>query len=280
MLNWLDPHLGTLLPEMALLFALALLISSLGFYRVVYFVSIGYAFAIVAMALVMPIRQVEHLTLILALQNGLLIVWGMRLGIYLVRREARPSYKRELAEVQQRSAGMQWRIKAAIWVGVSLLYVAMYAPGLFGLVTTSFIPTWAMYLVQIAGLALMGGGLVLEWIADRQKSDFKTQFPTHYCDVGLYGWVRCPNYLGEISFWVGNWVMGIVFYDSLFKWIVSLIGIVCIVLIMMGSTKRLEHAQDERYGHQPEYQKYVRTVPVLFPFIPVYTLKNIRVYLE
>jgi steroid 5-alpha reductase family enzyme len=74
--------------------------------------------------------------------------------------------------------------------------------------------------------------------------------------------------------------MGIVFYDSLLKWIVSLIGIICIVLIMMGSTKRLEHAQDERYGRQPEYQKYVRAVPVLFPFVPVYTLKNIRVYLE
>jgi hypothetical protein len=49
---------------------------------------------------------------------------------------------------------------------------------------------------------------------------------------------------------------------------------------MMGSTKRLERAQYDRYGQAPEYQKYIQTVPVLFPFIPIYTLKNIRVYLE
>jgi hypothetical protein len=36
----------------------------------------------------------------------------------------------------------------------------------------------------------------------------------------------------------------------------------------------LENTQDERYGVQPEYQAYIRTVPVLFPFIPVYSLKK------
>ena len=29
-----------------------------------------------------------------------------------------------------------------------------------------------------------------------------------------------------------------------------------------------------------EYQEYIRTVPVLFPFIPVYSLKKVRVFLE
>jgi hypothetical protein len=53
-----------------------------------------------------------------------------------------------------------------------------------------------------------------------------------------------------------------------------------IVLIMMGSTKRLERSQDQRYGHLPEYQQFVHTVPVLFPFVPVYTLKNVPVFLE
>ena len=49
---------------------------------------------------------------------------------------------------------------------------------------------------------------------------------------------------------------------------------------MMGSTKRLEKQQDGRYGQQPAYQEYVRSVPVLFPFVPIYSLKNVRVYLE
>jgi len=59
-----------------------------------------------------------------------------------------------------------------------------------------------------------------------------------------------------------------------------LVGAVCIVLIMMGSTKRLEYAQDERYGDRPEYQQYIQVVPVLFPYVPVYSLKKIRVLIE
>lgn len=63
-------------------------------------------------------------------------------------------------------------------------------------------------------------------------------------------------------------------------WVASLAGLICIVLIMMGSTKRLEHSQDSRYGDQPEYRAYIQSVPVLFPFVPVYSLKNVRVFLE
>ena len=92
--------------------------------------------------------------------------------------------------------------------------------------------------------------------------------------------MRCPNYLGEILFWLGNWVVAVTSYASALQWVISLIGLVCIVLIMLGSTKRLESSQKERYGDLPEFQTYISTVPVLFPFIPVYTLKNIRVYLE
>ena len=74
--------------------------------------------------------------------------------------------------------------------------------------------------------------------------------------------------------------MGIMIYDTPLRWIASSIGIVFIVLIMMGSTKRLENTQDERYGDNPEYQDYIHTVPVLFPFVLVYTFKKVRVFLE
>lgn len=73
---------------------------------------------------------------------------------------------------------------------------------------------------------------------------------------------------------------GIPFYVSPFRWLASLIGFVSIVLIMMGSAKRLERTQGDRYGDLPEYHTYVDSVPVLFPFAPVYTLENIRVFLE
>jgi steroid 5-alpha reductase family enzyme len=280
LLNWLDPQLGDILFEITLLLGMALVISSIGFYRVVYFISIGYAFSIVTMAIFIPFRHLENITWALALQDLFLALWGLRLGIYLVKREYRASYRKEISDIHQRSAGMSWVTKILIWVSVSILYVLMFSPSLFGLITFSLYSSWIFYLVQIAGLFLMGSGLVLEALSDKQKSEFKAQFPKHYCNVGLYRWVRCPNYLGEITFWVGNWVMGVMYYNTPMKWIASAVGIVSIVLIMMGSTKRLEKTQGGRYGSQPKYQDYIRTVPVLFPFIPVYSLKKIRVFLE
>ncbi len=278
--NWLTQNAGSIYIEMLLLFCLALAILTIGFYRFLYFISIGYAFLIVAMAVITPLRYIENLSLASALQNLFLVLWGLRLGIYLVRREFQAAYRKRNTETHQSFAGIPWRVKTIVWVSVSLLYVLMFSPSLFLLTGTPATSSWILPLSQGAGLLLMGGGLILESIADKQKSNFKTQFPKQYCDVGLYRWVRCPNYLGEIMFWVGNWVIGILFYTTAMKWVGSLVGMVCIVLIMMGATKRLEKAQDERYGSQPDYQKYIRSVPVLFPYIPVYSLKNVRVFIE
>ena len=37
---------------------------------------------------------------------------------------------------------------------------------------------------------------------------------------------------------------------------------------MFSGARRLEIRQNKNYGKDPEYQKYVKTVPILIPFIP------------
>ena len=76
------------------------------------------------------------------------------------------------------------------------------------------------------------------------------------------------------------WISGLATYAGLWQWLIALAGVVCIVLIMVGSTKRLERKQAERYGDMPDFRRYVQTVPVLIPFVPVYSLQKVRVYLE
>jgi steroid 5-alpha reductase family enzyme len=259
---------------------LALLFSAVGFYRVVYFISIGYAFSIVAMAVTVMVLLFRDLMWASVLQNVLLTIWGLRLGIYLLRRELQSTYGKAMADVHQHTAPMPISRRALIWVGVSLLYVMMFSPSLFSLVPAGFPIGWLATVSQVVGLLLMAGGLVVEGFADKQKSDFKARSPKLFCNVGLYRWVRCPNYLGEITFWVGNFVAALAFYSTALRFGVSFIAVLSIVLIMMGSTKRLEESQDRRYGALPDYQAYVKTVPVLFPFVPIYSLKNIRVFLE
>jgi steroid 5-alpha reductase family enzyme len=269
----------TTVSVLGILLGLALLISSMGFRRMVLFISAGYAFSIAAMGLVTLWIFREGITLLAMLHLLLMMAWGLRLGTFVLRREAQPSFQAKAQETADSYSSARLPAQFAIWISVSVLYVMMFIPAL---VNAQGLPgrisPW-MAAAELLGLLIMAGGLGIEALADRQKSAFKARFPKSFCNVGLYRWSRCPNYLGEILFWVGNWVMGALFLAGPWLWIASVAGLASIVLIMLGSTRRLEMDQEQRYGHLPEFQRYASTVPVLFPGIPVYSLKNLKVYL-
>jgi steroid 5-alpha reductase family enzyme len=264
---------GAIPSVLPILLGLTLLITAVGFRRVVYFLSIGYAFAITAITLAATLFFWNGLSFLTLLQSAALIFWGLRLGSFLVRRELNPNYRKERDRVDKEYGGIGLPAKVAIWLAVSGLYLMMVSPSLFSM-DSPLRPTVLNGPGQILGLLGMIGGLVLEGLADRQKAAFKAQNPTTFCDLGLYRWVRCPNYLGEITFWVGNWIMGLGLYKSPVEWVISLAGLACIVFVMIGSTRRLERTQISRYGSRADYQHYAQTVPVLFPFISLYTLQK------
>jgi len=78
--NWILQHFGAVYLDMFLLLGVALVVSSIGFYRLLYFINIGYAFAIVGMIVLMLVRHLESLSFVSGVQNGLLALWGLRLG--------------------------------------------------------------------------------------------------------------------------------------------------------------------------------------------------------
>lgn len=189
-------------------------------------------------------------------------------------REKNPAYAKELAAVEVRTANVKREQKGAIWLGVAVLYTLL---------------TWPAWLAAAAqaqdastvsvplGVLVMAAGLGVEAVADWQKSSFKAAQPQRYCDIGLYQLVRYPNYFGEIVFWFGVFLAGISAYVGILTWILALVALIYIVLLMVGAARNLEIKQDERYGGEDAYQNYVKTVPVLFPRVPLYTLRNIKI---
>lgn len=262
--------------HLGLAFGLSLVISSLGFRRVDYFVSLGYAFSIAAQAVVFGAIYLATLDVWTVLQLLLLFAYGARLGTYLIARESAPSFAPELAASKERGRHIAGFVKVAIWVAVAALYAAMFSPGLLAL--------WqqeagrALPSIPL-GVVIMVLGLALETLADWQKARFKAADPKRFCDVGLFRIVRCPNYAGEMLFWLGAFVSGMSAYSSVAAWLLAVTGFVCIWLIMVGSARRLEIKQAERYGQVPDYQRYVASVPILFPFVPVYSLRTWKIYL-
>ncbi len=264
------------LQHLVLAFVLCLAISALGFLRVDWFISIGYGFSIAAQAVLFLVLYRDSLSIWTILQSALLLSYGARLGIYLVARERSPSFGRELQASKERGARVRDGLKLVIWISVSLLYVAMFAPALLSLWHQSrdaAVPS-APY-----GVLVMIAGLTIEALADWQKSVFKARHPSRFANTGLYRLVRYPNYFGEMVFWLGTFVSGLSSYQSVAAWLLSIAGFISIQLVMLGSTRRLELKQAERYGDDESYMAYVAGTPVLFPFVPLYSVKANRIYL-
>jgi steroid 5-alpha reductase family enzyme len=260
-----------------LAFVVCLAASAPGFRRVYYFVSLCYGGAIAAQGLVFWLvfrDTVEGWTLV---QLLLLIVYGVRLGAFLAVRERNPVYAKELAGAERRTAEVKLWQKVAIWVGVSLLYTLLFLPALL---TLSWQAQGAWPASAPLGVLLMIAGLVIESVADWQKYRYKQANPSHYCDVGLYRMVRCPNYFGEMLFWFGVWLSGVSAYATLAMWLLATLGMVYIEVLMTAAAAGLERKQDDRYGAQPDYQDYVRTVPILFPLTAIYSLRRLRLKLH
>jgi len=253
-----------------IMFAVAMIISAIGFKKYVWFISIGYGFAIAGIGVALLIIFRGSLSLVTALLCILFIVYGIRLGGYLMVRELKSSsYNAKMKKEIKDGSDMNFFVKVLIWVTCALLYACQTSPVLFRM--GSGAPAGVS---AVIGLIIMISGIVLESASDLQKTRAKNINPGRFVDTGLFSFVRCPNYLGEVLFWTGVLVSGVATFDTALEWIVAIIGYVAIVYIMFGGARRLELRQNRTYGDDPEYQAYVKKVPILIPFIPLYSVAD------
>ena len=268
-----------------ILAGVAAVLSAIGFYKFVYFLSVGYGFAIagigialIVMSLIGAIPAMGVLEYILA---GLLILYGARLSGFLLFREIKSaSYRKTLGNVAGKAEKkMPIFVKATIWLCVIVLYVAEASPIMYritGGVNYNVTGSVLDLIFPIVGGAIMLIGLVIETVADLQKSAAKKKNPHRFVDTGLYRFIRCPNYLGEILFWTGVLVSGGSAMNTWWMWVIAVIGWILIVYVMVSGAKRLEKRQTKNYGEDPEYQAYVKKTPILMHLIPVKSLINVK----
>ena len=117
-------------------------------------------------------------------------------------------------------------------------------------------------------------GLFIEIVADNQKSSAKNINPKRFVDIGLYKYIRCPNYLGEIIFWTGNLITCINVYNGFFQLFIIILGYIGIVFVMFSGARRIEIHQNKNYGNDKQYKEYIKKTPILIPFVPIYSLEK------
>ncbi len=238
----------------------------MGFKEFVWFMSVGYGFAVMCIGIyLLAFGLITHtITLATAIMAILFIIYGYRLGGYILKRELTNAHYRKKLESTGSAKAMPLPVSLCMWFYSMWMYTAQTSA-----VTYRFMNRANDNIFAWIGIIIMIVAIIGEATADAQKSAAKKINPKRFCDTGLYKYVRCPNYFCEILFWFGVTVSGIGAVQGK-QWIMVLLAFALITYVMFNSAQRLELRHEKTYGLDPEYQKYSDTVPLLIPFSKQY----------
>src|SRR3954451_37751 len=166
---------------------------------------LSYSLSFALLAIVLPFLGAREPVQLVA--SLLVLVWAVRLGGYLLRRILRMKVDHRFDEMRDNPLRFArfWLLQAisvaVIMLPVSYLVGQDAAPGFGG---------WA-----VAGTVVWVAGLLVEAVADAQKSAFKGEDANRgrFITSGLWRYSRHPNYFGEILVWWGVFVYAIPFLD-------------------------------------------------------------------
>lgn len=253
------------------LLALSFAVSAVGWIYFIYFFSIGYGFAISALSVATAVLFHDVMTLPAAILLGVLFVYGIRLALYLLIRERKSaSYKKILYQPDNTKRKPIFAM-FMIWISCALLYVGQISPVTFYLYNLELGAlvnhTWAW-----VGAVVAAAGVIIEMVADAQKSAVKKINANRFVSHGLYRIVRCPNYFGEVLMWTGSFIICFGACCTVGQWIIASLGYIGIVYVMFSGARRLELRQNETYGNDPEFQAYIKRTPLILPLVPIYSV--------
>ena len=253
------------------LLALSFAVSAVGWIYFIYFFSIGYGFAISALSVATAVLFHDVMTLPAAILLGVLFVYGNRLALYLLIRERKSASYKKILYQPDNTKRKPILAMFMIWISCGLLYVGQISPVTFYLYNLELGAlvnhTWAW-----VGAVVAAAGVFIEMVADAQKSAAKKVNANRFVDTRLYRIVRCPNYFGEVLMWTGSFIICFGACCTLGQWVIATLGYVGIVYVMFSGARRLELRQNEVYGNDPEFQKYIHKRPLILPLIPIYSV--------
>ena len=187
------------------------------------------------------------------------VLWGTRLGTYLFRRIQRDS---EDVRFEKAKRNFFWFLQ--YWMGQALWVSITSCAAVISILNTE---SNTLGINGIIGILIWIIGFSFEVIADFQKNNFKKSQNTNdkFISDGLWSISRHPNYFGEITLWIGIYIISYTSFSGYeYLSIVSPI-FVYILLTRMSGINMLEKIADERYGNINSYIEYKNNTPILIP---------------
>lgn len=246
----------------------------------------GFGFLLVAGVCLYLVREKTPYLILLA---ALPMIWGLRLTLYLGKRnlghgeDVRYVAMRKRAEKKGMSE-TRWRLRSllTIYFGQGLLIMIVSAPIWVGMATGAGYwpeshPTLAYqpYVTPIGFLSLIGTalwliGFLFEAIGDAQLSKFMKKMKSYkgayedkpILDTGLWKYTRHPNYFGNACIWWGIWLVAC---EAPWGWATIFAPIIMnLLLVKISGKDLLERSLKKR----PAYVDYMTRTSGFFPRRP------------
>lgn len=189
----------------------------------------------------------------------LVVLWSLRLGIFLLIRVIKNGEDRRFREpMQSFSKFLLWWTMSAFWVFLTTLNaITMLINNHKSTFDTFF----------IVGIIFWLTGFIIELVSDEQKRRFKMdpKNSEKFISSGLWSISRHPNYFGEIVLWIGVAIMSLPTLVGIqFMSLVSPIFIY-FLLTRISGVNLLEERANDKWGGQKDYKEYKYKTPVLIP---------------
>ena len=190
----------------------------------------------------------------------LVVIWSLRLSSFLYFRIHRTGKDGRFDQLKTSPIRflVPWTIQG-LWVFLTMIVVIV--------INSQAGSASALGIWDGIGLSIWILGFGIEAIADNQKTVFNKESNNQgkWIDSGLWSYSRHPNYLGEILLWIGIAFFGISCFTGLERvaWISPIF--IYLLLTKLSGIPILDKRALEKWGDDPEYQKYRANTPALIP---------------
>ncbi|MDD3095535.1 MAG: DUF1295 domain-containing protein [Candidatus Neomarinimicrobiota bacterium] len=192
-----------------------------------------------------------------ALLAAMVVLWGLRLGSFLLIRVHQMKGDRRFDGVRESFGKFLqfWLLQGVtVWIVLIPALMAMQKEDLR---------------LCYAGLLIWAAGLLIETIADAQKSRFNLN-PANkgkFINNGLWKTSRHPNYFGEILCWAGVYIFIFLSFSPR-EMLLAAVGPLYIILVLLFLTgiPTVEKRAEQKWGNDPEYIAYKKHTSILIPW--------------
>jgi len=191
----------------------------------------------------------------------LIILWGLRLSIYIFKRNTGKKEDFRYAK-WRKDWGRHWLIRSYLQVfilqGIMMFFIV------YPVIILRSNQGKGFGLLDAVGIIIWLTGFVMESVADNQKDRFK-KLPENkgrVMDTGVWKYSRHPNYFGESLMWWGIFVIVLNVHNGILAIFSPLI--ITILLTKVSGIPLIE----KHHKNDSNYQEYIKNTSAFIPWKP------------